>query len=118
MDVPHWMASLPTQDIFPEFYHYIGKSKNDKLWLDKKLSRLSRSNRISACLAYRQWYLSKGRNEANQRLSEFVSEYGLSLREAQRARIQHINDPKGLFLKLEKLKEMKPLARSKYGEIF
>ncbi|EPW7384766.1 hypothetical protein ACWO80_003474 [Vibrio cholerae] len=116
--LPKWITDSPTDEIYPEFYHYRGKTQTDKPWLKKQLARLSRQNRITACLEYSNTYLLLGRKEANSGLIQFVSEHGLTMVEVQEVKRQFSGNEKAIFEKLEKIKNMKPIARSKYGEIF
>lgn len=107
----------------PEFY-FERSADSDACWIDERLSRLSDDNRKTAAQDYTQVYIRLGQIPANNWLIEFVAEFGLTKADLMNAR-EHAADYDGeidpntaVAKALKRIRDNKPKARSRWGEIF
>lgn len=109
---------LATEHIFPEFFYSLGKSKTDIHFLKKQLSQLSREKRIEVCEMYSSWFRSLGREKANQKLIEFVSEHAEKGSEPEKVDFQPNEQQKRIFERLGNLQKIAKTPKQRYRQIF
>lgn len=106
--------------VTPKFYYH-GRDGGDLVWIDKNLSRLHSHNRQIACEDYEFIYQRVGRKAANGWLSAFCDHFGLTKIDYEEAREIHdyrIEKDSNVAKILARIRDNKPRARSKWGEVF